>query len=49
MRPNESVVAACSSFGAYGQVVFESLLAVVHDIVCPCARPVIAHHHYQEP
>ena len=33
---------------AYGQVVFESLLAVLHDIVCPCARPVIAHHH-QEP
>ena len=27
---------------AYGQVVFESLLAVVHDIVCPCARLVNA-------
>ena len=34
---------------AYGQVVFESLLAVVHDIVCPCARSVITRHHYQEP
>jgi hypothetical protein len=34
---------------AYGQVVFESLLAVLHDIVCPCARPVITHRHYQKP
>jgi hypothetical protein len=33
---------------AYGQVVFESLLAVLHDIVCPCARPVITHRRYQE-
>jgi hypothetical protein len=34
---------------AYGQVVFESLLQLLHDFVCPCARPVITHRHYQEP
>jgi hypothetical protein len=34
---------------AYGQVVFESLLQSLHDMVCPCARPVITHRHYQEP
>ena len=33
---------------AYGRVVFESLLAVLHDIVCPCARPVITRRHHQE-
>jgi hypothetical protein len=33
----------------YGQVVFESLLAVLHDVVCPCARPVITHRHYHGP
>jgi hypothetical protein len=31
---------------AYGQVVFESLLQSLHDIICPCARPVITHRHY---
>ena len=30
---------------AYGQVVFESLLQSLHDMVCPCARPVITHRH----
>jgi hypothetical protein len=34
---------------AYWQVVFESLLQSLHEIVCPCARPVITHRHYQEP
>jgi hypothetical protein len=34
---------------AYGQVVFESLLQSLHDMVCPCARPVITHRDYQEP
>jgi hypothetical protein len=34
---------------AYGQVVFESLLQSLHDIVCPCAGPVITHRHQQEP
>jgi hypothetical protein len=34
---------------AYGQVVFENLLQSLHDMVCPCARPVITHRHYQEP
>jgi hypothetical protein len=34
---------------AYGQVVFESLLQSLHEMVCPCARPVITHRHYQEP
>jgi hypothetical protein len=34
---------------AYGQVVFESLLRLLHDFVCPCTRPVITHRHYQEP
>jgi hypothetical protein len=34
---------------AYGQVVFESLLRSLHDMVCPCARPHITQHHYEEP
>ena len=34
---------------AYGQVVFESLLQSLHEMVCPCARPVIAQRHYEKP
>ena len=34
---------------AYGHGVFESLLQSLHEIVCPCARPVITHRRYQEP
>ena len=34
---------------AYGQVVFESLLRSLHEMVCPCARPVIAQRHYKKP
>jgi hypothetical protein len=34
---------------AYGHGVFESLLQSLHEIVCPCARPVITHCHHQKP
>ena len=34
---------------AYWQVVFESLVQSLHEIVCPCARPVITHRHHQKP
>jgi hypothetical protein len=34
---------------AYGQVVFESLPRLLHDFVCPCARPRIPHRPYQQP
>jgi hypothetical protein len=33
---------------AYGRVVFESPLLLLHDFVCPCARPGITHRQYQE-
>jgi hypothetical protein len=34
---------------AYGRVVFESLLRLLHDFICPCARPRTTHRHSQEP
>jgi hypothetical protein len=49
MRPNESVAARLFVVRRLRTGRIRSPLAVVHDIVCPCARPVIAHHHYQEP